>query len=445
MTRVVVVGGGITGLAAAYRLATTRGGPDVLLLEAGDRLGGKLRTTPFLGRPVDEGAEAFLTRVPAATELARAVGLPVHHPVAGAPAVLVGGRLRPLPPATLLGVPTRAAGLVGVLGPVGLLRAGLDLVLPRTDLGPDPAVGALVGRRLGRRVVDRLVDPLLGGVYAGRSEELSTAATAPMLLTGARSLILGARGSGPTTAGPPAPVFGTVPGGLGALVEALVADLRGRGVDIRTGSPASRLRRTGTRWQVSDRRADAVLLAVPAPALAELLVEFLPDAAGRLPPYASVALVTLGYAAAGALLPPGSGFLVPAGESRAVKAVTFLRQKWGWPDGPQVLRASVGRYRDRSRLAHDDIELAGLVTAELAALLHLSDRPLASRVSRWPDALPQYLPGHLARVAALRAALPAGLAVAGAAVDGVGIAACVRSGQAAADQLLATLANRVGD
>ncbi|WP_131769953.1 protoporphyrinogen oxidase, partial [Candidatus Protofrankia californiensis] len=180
--RVVVVGAGIAGLAAAYAL---RGQAQVTVVESGDRVGGKLRTTPFEGLDVEEGAESFLVRVPDAVRLARHVGLghDIVHPATTTAALLISGRLRPLPPRTMLGVPTDAIGLIRsrVLSPAGLIRAAADLVLPRTQLPADPTVGNFVGARVGRQVVERLVDPLLGGVYAGRADAMSLRATVPQL------------------------------------------------------------------------------------------------------------------------------------------------------------------------------------------------------------------------------------------------------------------------
>ncbi len=435
MTRpvIAVVGAGIAGLAAARALAEA--GAEVVVLERSGRVGGALRTTPIDGVPVEEGADAFLVRVPHAADLAHSVVGELVHPTTGTAAVLAGGRLRPLPAGTILGVPSSLGSVRGMLSPLGLARAALDRVLPASDLGEDPAVGALVRARLGAQVLDRLVDPLLGGVYAGAADGLSVAMTAPQLTAPGRSLLATVAGRRPSTSD--GPVFGSVPGGIGGLPAAVAAEL-----DVRLETAVTGLEPAASGWTLltgpAGRQqrlaADAVVLACPAGPAARLLdglVPTTPDTA-----YASVGIVTLVY-------PPGtdtpalSGVLVAPSERRTVKAVTFVGRKWGHaPDAPVVVRASVGRYGQEADLQRPDVELAGVAAAEVGAIAGLRGRPVASRVSRWGGALPQYAPGHRQRVAALRATLPAGIAVAGAAYDGVGIPACIRSGQDAAAALL---------
>ncbi len=462
--RVVVVGAGIAGLAAAHAL---RGRAEVTVVESGDRVGGKLRTTSFEGMPIEEGAESFLTRVPDAVRLARHVGMghDIVHPATTAASLLISGRLRPLPPRTLLGVPTDAIGLIRsrVLSPVGLLRAAADLVLPRTILPDDPTVGGYVGARVGREIVERLVDPLLGGVYAGRADAMSLRATVPQLIpimSEDRSLLLGAyRVRARTAPADPAgtPVFASVRGGLGRFAAA-VADTSGATIVL--GATVRAVGRTPSGWRLTvmdtgapdtpaapgaggpgerEIDADAVILAVPVAVARALLARVAPHAAAPLAavPYVSVGLITLLYR--GARLPPGSGYLVPPRAGGVVKAATFVSAKWPHLSAGTdltVVRASVGRAGDVRDLERGDVELAGVVAAELAAATGLTVRPGASRVTRWPDALPQYLPGHLDRIAAARRALPTGLALAGAGYDGVGIPACVRSGEAAAETVL---------
>ncbi|KPM55531.1 protoporphyrinogen oxidase [Frankia sp. CcI49] len=447
--RVVIIGGGIAGLAAANALA---GKAEVTVIEAGDRVGGKLRTTPIEGLAVEEGAESFLMRVPEGLRLARHVGLghAIVHPATTAAALWVGGRRRPIPPNTLLGVPTDALGLVRsrVLSPWGLLRAAADLVLPRTTLPDDPTVGGYVGARVGREIVDRLVDPLLGGVYAGRADALSLQATVPQLTpiaTEDRSLLLGAHRVRARTGPAPAhtPVFASLRGGLGAFAQR-VSDTSG--AIVRTGLMARELRQTSDGWQVRCEpigggeapppfAADAVIIAVPAGAARDLLSPIAPHAAAPLAgvPYASVGLVTLLYR--GVTPPAGSGLLVPSRAGLSIKAVTYMSAKWPHVAAGSdltVVRASVGRAGAEGELRRGDTELIGVVAAEVAQVTGMIARPVAGRVSRWGGALPQYLPGHLGRIAAVRRALPAGLALAGAGYDGVGIPACIRSGEAAA-------------
>ncbi len=435
---VAVVGAGIAGLAAALEL--TRAGARVVVLEGAGQVGGKVRASDVGGLRVDEGADSMLRRVPWGTDLAAAAGLPLVSPTAGGASLWTRGRLRPLPTGTVLGVPADLASLARseVLSAGGLARVTIDLALPGTPLQQDISVGELVGRRLGREVVERLVDPLLGGVYAGHADLLSLQATLPALAATAarhRSVILAARAArGVPT---PGPVFAGVSGGLGALPVALAAQL-----DVRLGATVRSLERTPTGWRLvtgsaadpSYVVADAVVLAVPAAPAARLLRGHAPVEELGGVDYASVAIITL--VLDGPSPGSGSGYLVPAVEGRTTKAVTFTSRKWGRP-GPAVVRASVGRFGENHDLQRDDADLVAAVLDELALAVGPLPRLLDSRITRWGGGLPQYAVGHLALVARLRSSLPAGLAVAGAAYEGVGVPAVAKSGQDAARALLA--------
>ncbi len=464
--KIAIVGGGIAGLAAALRLRERAPAAEIVVVERSDRPGGKLRTGRLAGVdgtsvPVELGAENFLVRDPAtgeenaATRLARRLGFGADlvHPAKASAALAVDGRLRPLPGGTLMGVPAE----LDLVGDVAKPAAELDRDEGRPLLaaGQDVAVGALVRDRLGDQVVDRLVDPLLGGVYAGRADLLSLATTMPGLaaaattehtLTGAVRVALAA--SAAHRPAPGSPVFATIAGGLGRLVDAMAAQ-----VPVRLGLPVRELRRAGAGWELAVGsvpsteivEADAVILALPARPAARLLATAHPDAAAEVGAldYASVALVTLALPKVD--LPELSGFLVPAGEGLDVKAATFFTGKWAHlrrADGTTLVRASLGRYGDEHVLQRDDAELTRIVHRELSTLLGFRlPEPVDTVVWRWGGALPQYAPGHLDRVARARslvAGLPP-LALAGAAYDGVGIPACVRSGEEAADKVLTVL------
>jgi oxygen-dependent protoporphyrinogen oxidase len=456
--RYAVVGGGIAGLAAAHKLHELDPGARVILLERGARLGGKIHTEPFVGRPIETGAETFLLREggqeSAALALARRLGLgdALVHPAAVPAALAVQRELCPVPVGTLMGIPAdpqRVARLAPVV-------AGRDVDEGRPLLAPgeDVAVGELVRARLGDPVVDRLVDPLLGGVYAGRADRLSLQATVPGLhrtaatehtLAGA---VRAAMAAAPRPDG--SPIFASLHGGLSVLVSAVA---RACGADVRLGRTARALRPAADRWQLtvgattdeSTVEADAVVLAVPAAPAARLLAPVAEPAATALAEleYASIVLVTLALPAE-TTLPDLSGFLVPAAEGYAVKAATFFTTKWphlAQPrGGPVVVRASLGRFGDTRVLQRTDDDLVDLVRAELSQLLGTRlPEPVASRVNRWGGALPQYGVGHVARTASVRSSLPPTLALAGAVADGVGIAACVRSGEAAATRVWSAL------
>jgi oxygen-dependent protoporphyrinogen oxidase len=470
--RIAVIGGGIAGLAAAVRLRDRApDGTTITVYEQSNALGGKIRTGELAGIPVERGAEAFLVggvggvggdggvgRVggvsgdgggeSAAMRLARRVGLGADlvHPTAGQAAIAVDGTLYPIPAGTLMGVPAE----VSSLGPLAQVAADADQDGGRPLLGPgdDVAVGALVRRRLGDQVVDRLVDPMLGGVYAGQADRLSLAVTLPALALAARrehtllGAVRAAKAAAPRVPG--RPIFATVAGGLTRLVDAAAT---ASGATIVLNATVRELTRTPTGWRLvlgpvpapRVEEVDAVVLAVPARAAARLA-----DIGGGLD-YASVALVAYAFPAE-TVLPQLSGFLVPAGEGTLVKAATFVTRKWAHlrgDDGPVIVRTSLGRHGEQHRLQHDDATLAATAHAELEKLLGTPlPTPLDWWVQRWGGGLPQYPPGHLDRVAAARVAAPSGLALAGAGYDGVGIPACITSGETAADDVLMSLEER---
>ncbi|MFF1376188.1 protoporphyrinogen oxidase [Streptomyces sp. NPDC058308] len=453
---VVVIGGGIAGLAAAHRLITT--GARVTVLEASDRLGGKLLPGEIEGVRVDLGAESMLARRPEAVALAREVGLAdrLQPPATATAAIWTRGALRPMPKGHVMGVPGDASALSGVLSDEGLHRIEQDRDLPPTEVGDDVAVGEYVAARLGREVVDRLVEPLLGGVYAGDAYRISMRSAVPQLFEAARthdSLTEGVRAIQARAAKnqQTGPVFMGIEGGIGQLPLAVAESVRARGGEIRTGTPVTELRRTPEGWQVATGEqiieADAVVVAVPAYAAAALLGVEAPAAAAELAgvEYASMALMTLAYRRSETDLPEGSGFLVPPVDGHTIKASTFASRKWGWiaEEDPDllVLRTSVGRYGETEILKREDAELVELSRHDLRAATGLTAAPVATRVTRWHDGLPQYPVGHHARVARVRehvSKLP-GLVVCGAAYDGVGIPACVASANAAVDQLAGDL------
>jgi oxygen-dependent protoporphyrinogen oxidase len=477
LPHVVIVGGGIAGLAAAFFLRGT--GAAVTVLEGSPRLGGKLAASEVAGIAVDAGAEALLARRPEGTDLVRAVGLAgqLAQPGTTAAGIWTRGRLRPLPRRQLMGVPADLDALAssGILSASGLASAREDARRPATTRAGDVSVASYVGARFGAELVDRLVDPLLGGVYAGRSEQLSFEATLPGLaaasrrrasLSAAAAAVLDAAVPDPAVPDPavpdpaaPRPVFVTLTGGLATLVPAVAA---ASGATIRTGALVRGLARTpagGWRLTVGSAHApeqldaDAVVLALPPGPASRLLagVAGAGAAAAGLGEIstASMAIVTLAYPDAAFPAPPqGSGYLVPAIDGHAVKAVTFSTVKWphlrAGREPVHLVRCSVGRLGEEALLQRDDGELAALAAADLAAATGVRGSPVDTRVSRWGGGLPQYTVGHLDRVARIRASVAAqpGLAVCGASYDGIGIPACIASARGAADQVIAGLAAR---
>ncbi|WP_412076392.1 protoporphyrinogen oxidase [Streptomyces xanthophaeus] len=456
---VVVIGGGIAGLAAAHRLLAD--GVRVTLLEAGPRLGGKLHAGELAGAPVDLGAESVLARRPEAVDLARSVGLgeALQAPATATAHLWTRGALRPMPRGHVMGVPGDLGPLAasGVLSAEGLARIEAERELPPAEIGEDVAVGEYVAARLGHEVVDRLVEPLLGGVYAGDAYRISMRAAVPQLFEAARthrSLGEGVRelqrraAAQPQAAGP---VFAGIDGGIGRLPAAVAEACRRAGARIVTGTPVREVLRTADSWRVVAGTevidADGVVLATPAGPAARLLDRLVPAAAAELRgvEYASMALVTLAFRRSE--LPEAvtgggaSGFLVPPVDGRTIKASTFSSNKWAWAGAdPELflLRTSVGRYGDEGELKREDGELVGVSLSDLGEAVGLTARPVASTVTRWDGGLPQYPVGHLDRVARIRAAVAAhpGLAVCGALYDGVGIPACIASAGKAAEAVI---------
>ncbi|SCX57139.1 oxygen-dependent protoporphyrinogen oxidase [Klenkia marina] len=451
MSRCVVVGAGITGLTAAYAWHREHPGDEVVVLEAGDRVGGKLGRVQLSGTWYDTGAEAVLARVPHAVDLMAELGLTQLAPrTTSASVVLPSGR-HPLPAGTLLGVPTSADGLDGLLSPDGVERVRAEASLPPLRFTTDRTVGDLLRERLGDEVVDRLVEPLLGGVYAGQADRLSVTATMPalaaqlphhgtVLAAAAAARDAGARSREAAAGTPDGPVFVTLPGGVGSLPDTLAAALPPGSVRLRT--PAHTLSRTAGGLELTvgaghePLTADAVVLTAPAGKAARLLAEVAPGAVEPLQgiPYASMAVVAMAFR--GQPLAPGSGLLVPPVTGRLVKGVTISSQKWPHLDGDGLLRvrSSVGRYLEEDQLQRPDDELVAAVVADVVDLLALTDpEPVETRLVRWGGGLPQYLVGHVERVAAVRAAVAEvpGLVVAGAAYDGVGVPACIASARRA--------------
>ena len=460
----MVVGGGISGLAAAYHLRAR--GAEVSVLEASAHIGGILRVSDLAGLPVDEGAESMLNRRPEAIELAHAVGLgdDLVYPAGVTAGVWFRGTIRPLPPHTVMGVPARPEELTDLLDDAEIARIGDDRSMPGLPLAHDVAIGRLVAERMGPAVAERLVEPLLGGVYAGHAEELSLQATVPALAAAVEkeaSLLDAVEAvQKQASAAPGRPVFAGIRGGVGRLPQAVAtasgASIRTR-TTVRAIAPAAE-----AKWRLEIGpapfaevvTADAVVLAVPAAPAARLLDPVVPDAARELRQVeqASVAIVSLAVPrSAFPQVLESSGFLVPPVEGQTIKAVTFSSVKWPWlaelAGDLVVLRASVGRHRQADELQRTDDEIVDRVLADLGDLLGLTGRPVAARVTRWGGALPQYAVGHVERMDRARAAVAKvrGLAVCGAAYEGVGIAACVALARTAAESVLADLNSPAGE
>ncbi len=467
--RLAVVGGGITGLAAAHRAVewARERGRDVAiaLFEAGDRLGGTIRTARRDGFLAELGPDSFLSEKPWALDLCRRLDLTPRLVQTDDQFrrvyVVHRGRLHPLPDGFHLLAPTRLWPLLGsrLFSWPGKLRMAADLVLPRGG-DTDESLGAFVRRRLGREALARVAQPLVAGIYTADPDDLSLRATMPRFLElerQERSLILALRRAGRRapaaaagTSGARWSLFVTLAEGMEDLVRALAARLPPAAA--RLGARVQEIERTGDRWRVRAAGgppvdADAVILATEAhqaarlgrrvdPALAHLLEDI---------PYASSAVVSLAYRRADIAHPlDGFGFVVPRAERRPIIACTFSSVKYPGraPGGHALLRVFLGGALDEAQLDRSDAELTATARAELSTLVGARGEPLWMALARHPRAMPQYHVGHLARVEAIERAVArhGGLALAGGAYRGVGIADCVRSGEEAAVRVLDAVA-----
>ncbi len=462
MTRVVIVGGGIAGLAAAYRLTRAQPGLAVTLVEREARVGGKIVTDRVDGFVIEGGPDTFLSYKPRGLGLCRELGLePRLHGTntqIRRTYVLRGDRLYDLPEGLTGLIPTRFGPLARsrLISPWGKLRMGLDYVIPPRVQDGDESVAAFVERRLGREVYDHLIEPLLSGIYAGDGAQLSLAATFPQLRQAELDSGGLIKGMLATKRKAPAPkpngrawaAFLTPTTGLAEIVEALEARLGGiellRGMEVHSleADPAGR----GYRLRLANgevRQADAVILATPAYVSADLVdgLDATLAAALRGIPYASTATVSLAYPLSDIPRPlDGYGYIIPLAENRPILACTWTSTKFPHraPEGFGLIRAFIGRAGQDEAVARGDDELAGLARDELRRVLGIRAAPRVQRVFRWPRAMPQYTLGHLGRLDTIEQRLRArpGLFVAGNAYRGIGIPDCIASGEAAAEAAL---------
>jgi oxygen-dependent protoporphyrinogen oxidase len=474
---VVVIGGGISGLAAAWELSGGAEGPNdntprVELLEANERLGGTLANATFAGRTIDLGADGFLARRPEATTLVDELGWQdrLEAIAVNGSSIWLHGSLYELPSGLALGVPTSSAMVRSVTGLSWRARLHArrdELLAKHMNVGDDVSIGEILRTKLGPELAYSFIEPMVGGIQAGRIDELSAKSVFPSLLEAAQhggSLMknlkqLGAAGPAGSTAVVSGPLFYSLTSGVGSLPSELARQLKARGVVLRTGAGATALRQSPSGsypWEVDTTTtttpANAIIVTTPAHVSAELLGHFDPalEALGRVP-MAGAAMITFSIDRSEIALPEhGTGVLVPLGTmfsgegSMMVTAITLLSRKWPHlqHDGDVLLRAHVGRSDDQRWRSLSDEELTSRVAMELAVLLPSFGRANESLVQRWLPGLPQYVVGHDTMVASARAAAaPLQLALAGISYDGVGVPASIGSGRNAAREILKTLSN----
>jgi oxygen-dependent protoporphyrinogen oxidase len=461
MTRIAIVGGGISGLAAAFALEERRrAGVDVeyVLYESSGRLGGVLRTEYIDGCVVEAGPDSFITEKPWAADLCRALGL--GDQLIGSndgdrkTYILTNGRLVVMPDGLMFMVPTKIlpTGLSPLFSLKTKLRMAQELFHPPRAVDHDESVAAFVERHYGAEMVDRLADPLLSGVYGGEAASLSVRAVLPRFAEMERThgslgrAMLAARkkmSTGPRKPAPP--LFTSLKDGMQNLAETVVSRLRPTA--LVTNAPVQALQREAGSWVVSagmqSDQFDSVVIALPAPAAAQVVRMVSPELSAEFGAiqYSSSITVGLGYGRdVRQSLPPGFGFLVPRSEGKKLLAATFVHNKFPHraPDDRALLRCFFAGRNAEDVWPLTDDQIIGIVRNELQQILGLRAEPLFARVYRWKSAMAQYGVGHLdrlERIERLRQQLP-GLALAGNAYRGIGVPDCVRSGRDAANQLI---------
>ncbi len=464
MTRLIIIGGGIAGLAAAYFALTRAQNPpdEVIVLEKDDRWGGKIMTERVDGFVIEGGPDTFIALKPWGMALARELGVAdcLHgsNPRQKNTYILRKGRLHPLPGGLTMMIPTDFGGMLrtGLISWPGKLRMGLDFLLPPAKSPGEESLGRFVSRRLGREAYEALIEPLMSGIYAGDGDLLSLQATFPYLRdleVKHGGLVRGAlaakrermkrNGAAPGSRS----IFVTPQTGLAELVEALVGRLRALGAELRLGAEVAGLQKTSKQYSVISNQgtaldADRLILATPAYAAARIMRPHDPELATLLDaiPYASTATVSLAYRLADVPRPlDGYGYVIPRREGRRALACTWTSTKFPHraPEGMALLRVFVGRAGQEAAIDWTEDGLLDIAREELRLTLGVTAAPILHRVFIWPRAMPQYNVGHPARVQRIMAGLERwpGLALAGAAYHGIGIPDCIHSGEMAVGKL----------
>jgi protoporphyrinogen/coproporphyrinogen III oxidase len=464
MKRIAIIGGGISGLSAAFALEKQRhsGVPlEYVLFESSPRLGGVLVTEHVDGCLIEAGPDSFLTEKPWATDLCREIGLGDQligsNDADRKTYILVKGRLVVIPDGLMFMVPTKI--LPTVFSPLFSLAAKLRMAgewfHPPHKAAGDETVAAFVERHYGPEMVDRLADPLLSGVYGGEARQLSLRAVLPRFAemeknhgSLGRAMLAARRKIGQASTGSAKPLFTSLTRGMQQMVDALVERLSTPALHPDTRVTA--IQRRDTSWSVltngTTSSFDAVIIATPASVAKELTQDFSPGLASELAgvQYTSSITVNLGFGqTVRKSLPPGFGFLVPRSEDKQMLAATFVHNKFPHraPEDRALLRCFIGGASSADALKLPDDELVRMVREELQQILGLADSPLFTRVYRWNGAMAQYGVGHLERLQRIDQLLTdiPGLALAGNGYRGIGVPDCIRSGNGAANRVLAAL------
>jgi len=454
---VVVIGAGITGLAAALRILSEPNPPRVTIFESLDRVGGVIHASPFAGiASLDESADAFLTRTPSAMDLIKQVGLgdALTSPATGE-AYIWQNALHPIPHGTMLGVPgsLRAAWSTPILSTTGKLRASLEPLLPRRVGRNTDNLGAAMRARCGGQVLERIIDPLVGSIYATDTDAFSVKGMPQIadLLAQPRSLMSSVKDSLAKRVAS-GPIFAAPVAGMHAFTTSIADRIRQLGGVIELSAPVRSIeqpKRGQYFIQTDDGTVlcDAVVLASPAQHSATLVQSLSKDAAARLAAREHASVVMIALTVPRSLWPQhltGSGYLVPKPEQIAVTAVSFASNKWSHvqtADNSMVLRVSLGR--DGMPMHHlDDDTLLKLALADLYWHLGIEFATTDVRITRWVDSFPQYRPGHFDEVDRLEHVFDVsapGVVFAGASYRGIGIPSCIADANRAAARVLAKI------
>lgn len=457
---IVIVGGGVTGLAAAYNLnkRVKAAGHDaqIIVVERDERLGGKTQTEVVDGMVIEHGPDSFLVSKPWFAQLCKELGLPTvgTNPNIKSTYIYARGRLEKLPVGMQIMIPTEIGPFVKtkLISWPGKIRAAMEPFVPLKKTDEDESIGSFVGRRFGREVLENIAGPLMGGIHGGDWDGVSIKMTFPMFTKMEKQgslLLQGMRNKANKPKGPTGSAFQTVPTGLKAAVDAIVA--ASEGVRFMTGTAVEQLTPAGERYTLKLSNgetldADAVILAVPAFAAAALIKDFRGDVAAELNeiPYNNSCVVAVAYNRADIKHPlDASGFLVPHTENMSVTASTWITQKWphSTPEGKVLMRCFMGRVEGKDWTTEPDEVVLAEVKKGLKQAMGLDAEPIMHRIYRWPRSMAQYRVGHLERIDRVDALMTRqpGLYLAGAAYRGVGLGDCVREGNQAADKVAAQL------
>jgi protoporphyrinogen/coproporphyrinogen III oxidase len=454
---IVIVGGGVTGLAAAYHLhkqvkAAARDAK-IIVVERDEKLGGKTQTEVVDDMVIEHGPDSFIAHKPWFGQVCKELGLPLvgTNPNVKSTYIYSRGRMEKLPVGMQIMIPTEVGPFVKtrLISWAGKLRAGMEPLIPVKKTDEDESIGSFVSRRFGREVLEYIAGPLMGGIHGGDWDGVSIKSTFPMFPKMEKEqgslLLAGFKNKANKPKGPTGSAFQTVPTGLNQAVVGMVKACEG--VDFRTGTAVTELQPVGGKYSVTlstgeTMQADAVVLATPAYVAAELMKEFRGDVTAELNeiPYGNSCVVALAFDRKDIDHPlDASGFLVPHTEPMEVTASTWVSVKWphSAPEGKVLLRCFLNRGEGKDWTQASDEEITQTVKKGLEKAMGLKATPKLTRIFRWPRSMAQYRVGHLERIDRVDALMKQqpGLYLAGAAYRGVGLPDCVREGNQAAERI----------